>query len=774
MNKHSNSRFPCGLALLLVAGLGATGAADRSQDKFPFSFTGPEIFPIENYITAVNAADVDGDGLKDLILVNNARSRINILLNRPGRTNEVGEAGAGESVDINELPPDARFKIESIASEKRIASLVVRDLNSDGRPDIAYYGEPNELVVQYNEGDNQWGSPVRWPIQDGQLTPNALACGDLNGDSRPDLVLLAEKHLWFLPQTEDKTLGEPERIPVSGTVRSVQIVDVDADGREDLLLVNWESATPFRFRLQQASGELGPELYFELPSVRSYWADNLRAKGELQVVTIAQQSGRAAISHFAQTESKPLAGELVEGQLEVLPLRSSDKARRGVAWGDVNGDNLPDLLVAEPELGQVSVYLQQKRAGFASPKSFPCLAGVSAIEVADWDGDKQAEVFLLSTDERQIGVSRLDNNDRLPFPELIPLSGRPLAMAVGPLQPKAKPLLAVLLDQEGRRTLWLRDAEGKEVLNQPLSQSFQSNPAAFALHDVNQDGLADFVILIPYEKVKVLLQGPEGTFTEVDVAPPGGALEQPWFSTADVDGDGKPELLLNQRNFLRAVVLTGDRGDASSWVLEVREQINGAAANSRLVGAAAVPVAKRGVPVLFLLDTERKALSFCRRDDSGVWQVERNIRLPFSDFHTLVPVALGGETPNAVGFVGKDAVAWMKLSGQRWEISELDGYETPIKDGYLRDVTSGDLNNDGIRDLVFMETARHYLDLVLFSEDNKLEPGNRWQVFEERSFRGSRPDLPEPREALVADVTGDGKNDLIVIVHDRVLVYPQE
>jgi len=26
----------------------------------------------------------------------------------------------------------------------------------------------------------------------------------------------------------------------------------------------------------------------------------------------------------------------------------------------------------------------------------------------------------------------------------------------------------------------------------------------------------------------------------------------------------------------------------------------------------------------------------------------------------------------------------------------------------------------------------------------------------------------------VADVTGDGKNDLIVLVHDRILVYPQE
>ena len=39
---------------------------------------------------------------------------------------------------------------------------------------------------------------------------------------------------------------------------------------------------------------------------------------------------------------------------------------------------------------------------------------------------------------------------------------------------------------------------------------------------------------------------------------------------------------------------------------------------------------------------------------------------------------------------------------------------------------------------------------------------------------GATDALPEPREALVADVTGDKKNDLIVLVHDRILVYPQE
>ncbi len=40
--------------------------------------------------------------------------------------------------------------------------------------------------------------------------------------------------------------------------------------------------------------------------------------------------------------------------------------------------------------------------------------------------------------------------------------------------------------------------------------------------DANQDGLADLVVLIPYEKIKVLIQKPDKTtFDEQDVAPPG-------------------------------------------------------------------------------------------------------------------------------------------------------------------------------------------------------------------------------------------------------------
>jgi hypothetical protein len=300
-------------------------------------------------------------------------------------------------------------------------------------------------------------------------------------------------------------------------------------------------------------------------------------------------------------------------------------------------------------------------------------------------------------------------------------------------------------------------------------------------HDADQDGLMDLVILMPYEKVKVLRQIPGKDFEELDVDPPGGAreLSQPWLSTADIDGDGKPELLLTQKNFLRAVVLQREpplpnSTNLGAWTFTVKEQINGAGSNSRLAGAAAVPNGTNAIPSLFLLDVERKVLTLCERDSAGVWQVVRNIPLPVSDFTSLQPLALGAGKTNAVAFLGLNAVACLPLAGQVWELTELDGYETPIKDGHLNDVVTGDLDNDGRKDLVFLETARNYLDLVIFDAHHKLVPANRWQVYEERTFRGRRSDFPEPREAAVADVTGDGKNDLIILVHDRILVYPQE
>ena len=76
------------------------------------------------------------------------------------------------------------------------------------------------------------------------------------------------------------------------------------------------------------------------------------------------------------------------------------------------------------------------------------------------------------------------------------------------------------MDQDGKRTPCYPDRRDGKSRTQKLEwRILKSNPTTLAFHDVNQDGLADLVVLIPYEKIKVLLQVPDKDFDEEDVAP---------------------------------------------------------------------------------------------------------------------------------------------------------------------------------------------------------------------------------------------------------------
>jgi hypothetical protein len=751
----------------------SASAAHAGTGTNLFGFSGKEVFPVDQQIAGLHVADLDGDGLNDLLLVNNLHSKISLLYNLTGKTNRA--AASPRKLELNELPPDSRFRIDSLPTDERLSALLATDVNGDGKPDLIYFGDAKDLIVRYNLGTNGWGEPKRWHIDDGRLDSNALITGDPNGDGLTDILLLGDNgtvHFWA--QQKDHTLAEPVKIPYSGTPKAVAVADVDGDGKQDLIFVEFDSPTPFRVRLQTSTGTLAPEIYFKSAPIRSFWLDNLTGGSTNYVMDIVQATGRAEVSRISRKPAETLSGNFKKGQLQILPLNKTDAAQRGILWTDVDGDGKPDLLVAEPESGQISVSLQSADGTLAAPKKFPSLAGVTQIAAADWNGDGHPEIFLLSRDENSVATTRFDKNGRLPFPTPLPLDGKPLALTTGVLKAGAKPSLVIITDKDGR-TLVTRSVDGK-VTSQKLSDSFKANPGTLAVQDVNQDGLADIVILIPYEKIKILLQNKNGKFDECDVDPPGGALEQPWLASADVDGDGKPELLLPQKNFLRAVVLEQETKAAGStnaakYIFKVKDQINGSASDSRIVAATAVVNGKNSVPSLFLFDAEHKQLTLSERDTAGVWQVVKNIDLPVTSFKSISSVALGGA---GIAFNGQNSVAWLPLAGDVWELNKLDDYDTPIKDGFLNDMIAGDLLGSGRKQLIFMETAKNYLDLVQFGENGKLNPGNRWRVFEQHTFRGSQGAMPEPRECAVADVTGDGRNDLIVLVHDRVLVYVQE
>ena len=114
-------------------------------------------------------------------------------------------------------------------------------------------------------------------------------------------------------------------------------------------------------------------------------------------------------------------------------------------------------------------------------------------------------------------------------------------------------------------------------------------------------------------------------------------------------------------------------------VFQVKEQINGATSNSRLIGAAAVPNGTNAMPSLFLLDAERKALTLCERDAAGVWQVVRTFCLAGFGVQPFATGGVGRQRHQRPCVSGLNSVGLLPLAGDVWELTSSTATKTELR-----------------------------------------------------------------------------------------------
>ena len=157
--------------------------------------------------------------------------------------------------------------------------------------------------------------------------------------------------MYLMRQQADGNPGRAERLPYTGGDQGGAGARPQRRRTQRPAPRELGSCQSFRFRLQQADGQFGPEVHLPLSSIRSYWADDLDGDGRTEVVTIAAKSGQCGVQ-LAKHAAETLVGDQLDGQFSVLPLTRTDKPRRGVVWADVNGDGLSDLVAGDPGAGR--------------------------------------------------------------------------------------------------------------------------------------------------------------------------------------------------------------------------------------------------------------------------------------------------------------------------------------------------------------------------------------------------------------------------------------
>jgi hypothetical protein len=759
-------------ALFLGLSAAPAPAADESKLADYFGFLPVEVYKLDPRISGILVRDFDGDKIDDLAIVNNSRSRIDLLLSSKKPGDAANEPA--KKREVNEVANDSRMRLVSVSVNKEIVSLVAGDFNGDGKVDLAFYGTPAEVVILPGEGNGKFGEARKINSGEAIEAPGALTVGDLNRDGREDLALLTSGEVVTIYQGEAGKLSEPERLPHTATSpRMVKAVDLDGDGGDDLVLLDGGADDPIRARFSGPGGTLGPEQRFALEPLRAYAFGEVNGKPGSELLTIEGQSGRVRV-HTLDTVDDDETGK--RGRLLFYPMPQGNTRGRSLDLGDLDGDGLIDVVATDPGNAQFLVYRQTKGVGLGAGHNFPSLVGGRNVRLADLDGDKKAEVYVLSEQEKQIGRSRLTDG-RLTFPAPLPLSGEPVSLEIADLDGDKTPeIVYVTRDKAQGSTADLftlralkRDKAGELVPFRwgridavPLKDI--ADPPTVQVVDVNRDGQPDF-LLYTASGPKALLLGREG---EAPTPAAGGLgpltdISPAGLSVTNLDG---PALLISQKTYARNLLLDKN----GHWV--VKDQYNTGRNNAQVTGAVALDTDGDGTKELVLLDRTSKSLLYLAKRD-GIYRPSGMLSVGAFDLQKLHVADLNGDGRDDLLLAGSERFGVVLTGSKGQRLKTIMSYETTRDQARLSDLIVGDLNADGQPDIALADPGEHFIEIVSKGSGKDLERAMAFKIFERKALRNVA-DLIEPRDVGIGDVDGDKRSDLILIAHDRVLIYRQD
>lgn len=726
---------------------------------------------------AVTVADFNADGKADVAVANNGSQNVGVLLG-----DGTGGFGAAKTVASGGTYP---------------YSVTSGDFDADGRIDLAVANHGSDKVsILRGSGTGTFAAAVTY--DSGGDAPKSVTVGDFNGDTKLDVAVAnsASSNVGVLLGT-GSVLGPLAPVVTyaagASLPRSVTTGDFDHDGHADLAIAN-EGSHNVSIRLGTGTGEFGPAAMFASGGTAPYSvaAGDFNADGKTDLAVVNYWSRNIGVllgtgtGHFAAAVTYDSGGtnpwSLVvqdfnaDGKLDlavansgasnvgvllgtgagtfnaVTTYSSGGSSPRSVAVGDFNLDGKLDLTVSNNASQNVGVLLGTGTGSFGAVATYATGGSWAyAVTVADLNADGKDDLAVADYAGDAISVLLGDGTGGFTDPVQHASGGEyPCALTAGDFNADGNIDLAVT-NQSGANTgnVGLLFGDGTGGFAEPVRYSSGGNsPTGLTAGDFNTDGKLDLALVNPSSETVGLLFGGGTTGFTTSPTYSAGPTYARSVAVADFDGDGKFDLAAtNTTADANVSVLlgngTGGFAEALTYASGANYAVGVTVADFNGDGKADLAVANNVSMV-----------------NNGVGVL---LGTGAGGFDAAVRYSTGGNNPSALtsGDLNADGVADLIVSnGTSHTIGVLlgtgaGGFDAAVAYSsggmYPRRLAVGDFNADGISDLAVANSDTHDVGVLFGDGMGGFAPAVTY------ASGGASPE-----SVTVGDFNADGHLDLAV------------
>ncbi len=671
--------------------------------------------PMPGNIQNAVLADIDGDGRLDMAILDRDAGQVHLLKN----TSTPGNISTNAFMSVADL---------STGNDPR--GVVVRDFDGDGQPDIAVANwADNTVSVFRNLGtsggitSNSFAAPIVFSVGP---NPQDLKTGDLDGDGKSDLVTANNNYGTSDSVSVLRNLSTPGNISFAPelaltglpTCYWLALGDLDGDGKLDIAVSSFDQSQAVSvYRNTSSPGSLAfaPNVDFSAGG----WGNgvalgDLDGDGKPDLAVVTQLPDHLSIFKNVSTP-----GSFSAGSLAPRVDYPTGWNPNGPAIGDLDGDGRPDISFAVGYGATLSIY--QNLSPFGPPPTGAPATNLPAISsFAPASGINGSTVTILGTN-----FSALVAENIVYFGAVRAIVSSASLSNLTVTVPTGATFAPITVTVNGLTTyspqpfLPTFAGDGSDITaasfgpRQDLTSG--NGPNQVVIADLDGDGKPDLIVANDYNNTISLYRNISADHTltaasfapPVDLATPAGSYSPYGLAVADIDGDGKLDIIVTDYSGPNVVSVyrnTCSPGDISTNAFATRVDF---ATGSQPQGVTVGDIDGDGRPDILVANTGDGTVSILRNTGT-VGDLTAN------SFASKVDIATGGGCDN---------------------------------------VTVGDLDGDGIPDVVTANSDDGTVSLL----HNSSSPGHI--VFDAKADFAT---VGDPIHVKLVDLDGDGKLDLAV------------